>query len=171
VNEEDPIQSRQPAKMEASTAKRDIIVFLFFLFLSSCFWYINYLGKEMETDIKLPLKYTNLPENKVITADRPERLDLSIKGPGYYILRLKISGKSQPVLINLSNVTYRRVPDASHSYMILTSGLLKSLNMQMRSGCQVLSVKPDTVFFSLNNQTSRPGSGTPEERDAAERKK
>ncbi len=157
--------------MEVSTVKRDVIVFLFFLFLSSCFWYINYLGKEMETDIKFPLKYTNLPENKVVAADRPERLDLSIKGPGYYILRLKISGNRQPVLINLSTVTYRRIPDASHSYMILTSGLLKSLSMQMRSGCEVISVKPDTIFFSLNNETAKPASVVPGERNAADKKK
>jgi hypothetical protein len=36
------------------------------------------------------------------------------------------------------------------SYYIVTSGLLKNLNVQIRSGCEITSVKPDTLFFSLD---------------------
>ena len=36
------------------------------------------------------------------------------------------------------------------NYYIVTSGLTKSLNVQMRSGCEITSIKPDTLFFKLD---------------------
>ena len=36
------------------------------------------------------------------------------------------------------------------NYYIVTSGLTKSLTVQMRSGCEITSIKPDTLFFTLD---------------------
>jgi hypothetical protein len=37
-------------------------------------------------------------------------------------------------------------------YYIVTSGLAKSLNVQMRSGCEITYIKPDTLFFTFNKE-------------------
>jgi len=71
-----------------------------------------------------------------------------LKGPGYTILKLKLSGKKAPLIIDISKVNYKRTPGGKA--FIVTSGLAKSLNVQMRSGCEITSIKPDTLFFSFN---------------------
>jgi hypothetical protein len=60
-------------------------------------------------------------------------------------------GKKTPLIIDISKVNYRRTPggDKSLNYYIITTGLSKSLNVQMRSGCEITSIKPDTLFFTL----------------------
>jgi hypothetical protein len=133
--------------------KRDVAVFIFFLLLSFILWYLNSLGKENEAGIKYCIKFTNLPKERIIYKEQPNELNIYLKGPGYSILELKLSGKKAPLIIDLSKVSYKRIPGGNAlDYYIVSSGLAKSLNVQMRSGCEITSIKPDTLFFSFNKQ-------------------
>lgn len=143
-------------KKGARAIKRDIAVFAFFLFLSFGFWYLNSLGKEIETGIKYQLKYTNIPKDRVINVEQPAELNLFLKGTGYLILKLEISGKKAPLIIDISKVSYKRAPgEKALNYYIVTSGLTKSLNIQIRSGCEITSIKPDTLFFTLDKVVAK----------------
>ena len=139
----------------------DVVVFAFFLLLSFTLWYLNSLGKEAEADIKYTVRYINIPDGRVLPDDAPARISLSIKGPGYSILKLKYPGKKTPVIIDLAKVTYKKVPESkAPDYYIITSGLAKSFTLQLRSGCEVISIKPDTLFLSFEkkeNRSSDPG--------------
>jgi hypothetical protein len=151
VKKEDGIRSENFTKKGVRRLNRDVAVFAFFLFLSFILWYLNSLGKEIEAEINFHVKYTNLPRERVITDTEPADLSVFLKGPGYSILKLKISGKKAPVIIDFSKVSYKRSPGGkSFNYFIITSGLIKSLNVQMRSGCEITSIKPDTLFFTLD---------------------
>ena len=137
-------------KKGISSINKNIIVFAFFLLFSFIFWYLNSLGKELETDIRYPVKYTHTPANKILIAELPLRLNLLMKGPGYSILKLKISGNSLPLAIDFSKVSYRHAQsNKSADYYILTSALLQNFNSQIKSACRITSVKPDTLFFSF----------------------
>lgn len=130
---------------------KNILVFAFFLFLSFIFWYITSLGKELEADIKHPVSFTGIPSRKVLAEKEPSKLNLSLKGPGYSLLRLKWYGKKTPLIVDLSKVTYRRTPGRDgNDYYIISSVLVPRFNAQLKSACKVTSVKPDTIFFSLN---------------------
>ena len=149
------IQSDNLTKKEVSVINRDVVVFAFFLFLSFIFWYLNSLGKEIEAGIRLPVKYINPPKEMVIVEEPPVRLNLYLKGPGYSILKLKISGNRTPVLIDISKINYKRVyGSVTFNYFIITSGLTKSLSIQLRSGCEITSIIPDTLFFTLNKKAA-----------------
>jgi hypothetical protein len=140
-------------KRGAGGINKDVVVFAFFLFLSFVFWYLNSLGKDIETGIKYTVQYTNLPKERVITDESQARLTLFLKGTGFSILKLKLSGKKTPVEIDISKVNFKRLPGSRNpDYFIVTSGLVKSLAVQMRSGCEITSIKPDTLFFSLGNK-------------------
>jgi hypothetical protein len=129
---------------------RNIFIFLFFLLLSFIFWYLNSLSKELDTTISYPVSYTNIPAGKILTGNLPDRIDLILKGHGYSILRLKITGNGHPVTINLSEVSYyhdqAKLPAG---YFIITAPLINSFNNQIMSECKIMSVKPDTLYFSL----------------------
>ena len=148
---EDGMRTGNLTKKGVRVINRDVAVFAFFLFISFIFWYLNSLGKEMEAGINFHVKYTNLPKERIINEDLPTDLNLFMKGPGYSILKLKISGRKAPLIIDISKVSYKRATGSkSMNYYIVTSGLTKSLNVQMRSGCEITSIKPDTLFFTLD---------------------
>ena len=141
-------------RIENLTKKRvriinsDVGVFAFFLVLSFILWYLNSLGKENEAGIKYHIKFTNLSKERIINEEQPAEQNIFLKGPGYSILKLKLSGNKAPLIIDISKVNYKRTQGGKA--FIVTSGLAKSLNVQMRSGCEITSIKPDTLFFSFN---------------------
>jgi hypothetical protein len=154
VKGEEGIRTENPAR-GTRVIKKDVAVFAFFLFLSFVFWYINSLGNEVEAGIKYQVEYTNLPRERVIAKGQSAEINLYLKGPGYSILKLKLSGKKAPLVIDISKVSYKRFPaDKNLNYYIITSGLSKSLQVQMRSGCEITSIKPDTLFFKLEKGSS-----------------
>lgn len=151
------IRSINLARKAVSVINRDVLVFVFFLLLSFIFWYLNSLGKEIEAGFRFPVKYINLPKERLITEEPSARLNLYLKGPGYSILKLKVSGTRTPVTIDISKVSYKRVHGSKMpDYYIVTSGLTKSLSLQLRAGCEITSIKPDTLFFTLEKAGSKP---------------
>ena len=144
------------AKKGANGINRDVIVFVFFLCLSFIFWYLNSLGKEIETNIRYPVRYINLPKDRVLVDELPERLNLYLKGPGYSILKLKLSGNRAPVIIDVASINYKRVPGSSNfSYYVPSSDLIQKLTTQLRAGCDITTIKPDTLFFSFDRIISK----------------
>jgi len=149
------------SKKKLGAINREVFVFAFFLLLSFSLWYLNSLGKEAEGDIRLPVRFINIPKGKVIDQNEPVKVTLSMKGPGYSILKLKYPRKNTPVTIDLSKITFHRVPESKSSeYYILTPGLAKSFSVQLRSGCDVIAIKPDTLFISFEkNELKTPVPG------------
>lgn len=135
---------------------RDVFIFAFFVLLSFIFWYLNSLDKEVEATIRFPVKYSNVPRGRNVTGEEPERLNLYVKGTGSAVLRQKLSGKKNPVTIDISKVNYKRVPGSREpDYFIVTAALTRSFRIQLRSEFEITSVKPDTLFFTLE-RTAEP---------------
>jgi hypothetical protein len=166
------IRSENLAKKGVSGINRDVFVFAFFLFLTFLFWYLNSLDKEIEAGFRFPVKYTNLPRERTIIDEPSAKLNLYLKGSGYLILKLKVSGTRTPISIDISKVNYKRVHGSkSLDYYIVTSGLAKSLSVQLRSGCEITSIKPDTLFFTLEKAALKSGQVSVDIRDVNDQKR
>jgi YbbR-like protein len=130
---------------------KDVLIFSFFLLLSFIFWYLNSLGKNIEAELKYPVRYINLPKERVLSEELPSKLDLYLKGPGYSILKLKLSGTRAPLILDMSMINYRRASGSKTlNYYIVTTGLIPKLKNELRTECDITSIRPDTLFFSLD---------------------
>ena len=128
------------------TNSRDIVIFAVFLFFSFVLWYLNYLGKDIESDLRTPLKFINPPINKTI-APQSAYLNVTLKGTGYSILKLKYNVKDT-VSVDLSKTPYRRAGNTA-DYYVLTSALAKPYENQTKAGCEITAMKPDTIYFEI----------------------
>jgi len=150
VDKPKEIRSGRSARKSKGLTRGDIAVFAFFLCLSFVFWYLNSLGKDIETNIRYPLTYTNIPGSWKINDGNTRKVNLAVKGPGYSILQMKMSGKRSPLLIDLSKVHYRQLQNSKKGdYFIISSSLIPGINSRIKSGCKVISVKPDTLFLTV----------------------
>jgi len=150
VKDKNGIRTDSLSGKKAKVINRDVAGFTFFLLLSFAFWYLNSLGKEVETGMNYSVKFINPPKARVISTDKESNLTLFLKGPGYSILKLKIYENKAPVLIDISKVNYKKAAGTRDPYYyIVTSSLLKSLSLQLKSECEITSIKPDTLFFTL----------------------
>lgn len=144
------IQEEKPVKKEFSFNNRNFMVFAFFLLLSFIFWYLNSLGKDIDTNIRYPVRYTNLPKDKGLAEDLPSKVYVYISGTGYSILQMKVTGNNSPLTIDFSKVNYKPARNSrNEDFYFLTSGLIQNLNSQIKSGCRITAIKPDTIFFSF----------------------
>ena len=55
-----------------SRKSREFLIFLFFVFVSFCFWLLQVLNDDYETELSIPLRMKDVPENVVITSDIPK---------------------------------------------------------------------------------------------------
>ncbi len=162
MKEENDIRNETVPKKGVRVTNRDVFVFAFFLLLSFAFWYINSLGKVIEAEVKYPICYLNLPKDNVIALEAFEKLNLYVKGQGFSILKLKVTGPGTPLSIDISKVNYKKVPGSKNlNYYILTSGLAKSLTIQLRSDCEITAIKPDTLFFSFEKVITKTSKAEP----------
>ena len=160
---ENEIILKKNGRKAENRIKKDVFVFAFFLFLSFAFWYINSLEKSIEAEISYPFRYINLPREKLITVEQSVPLNLFLKGKGFSILTLKIAGGKNPLLIDISKISYKKLPGTNNlNYYILTSGLIKSFSSQIKSGCEITSVKPDTLFFTFEKAISKTSQLAPD---------
>ena len=144
----DEIRSGNPSGKGLYRINRNIIVFLFFLLLSFIFWYLNSLSKEIDTTLKYPVAYTNVPGGSETSANLPSKLNLMLKGHGYSILRIKLSAKGHPLTVDFSEISYdKEQKSGSGNCYIVTAPLITSFSTQLLQGARITSVKPDTIFF------------------------
>jgi hypothetical protein len=58
--------------------------------------------------------------------------ELYLKGPGYSILKLKMSGNRSPVILDVSSIKLPKVPNSrALNYYVVTSGLIPKLRTSL----------------------------------------
>jgi hypothetical protein len=162
VREKDEKQPGSLKSKRGGTINRDLAGFAFFLFISFVFWYLNFLGKDMESSVSYPVIYAKVPANRTLISQKTEHMNLSLKGTGFSIIKLKVKGTTDPLSIDLSKANYKRVNGSREmNYYILTSGLSRILALQLSSDCEIISVKPDTLFFTMGRTDANTGLPRP----------
>lgn len=147
------LRSGNPSAKGFFRINRNIFVFLFFLLLSFIFWYLTSLSKEIDTTLKYPVAYANVPGGSETASNLPSKLNLMFKGHGYTILRIKLSAKGHPLTIDFSEISYfREQKNSSGNCYIVTAPLLTSFSSQLLQDARIISVKPDTIFFSAKQE-------------------
>jgi hypothetical protein len=157
VEKKTGIWIKKLTKKEVRILNKNVVIFAFFLFLAFIFWYLNSLSKELKSDFRFTAKFINAPKGRVISGDLPLKLTIELKGQGFSLLKRKIFRKTDPLEIDLSKVTFRRIPDYKPTrYYVLSNALIPSFKKQIENGLDVQSVKPDTIYLNFNQTENIP---------------
>ena len=128
-------------KLKSFFFTKDILSFLFFLLLSSTFWFVHALGKERETNIVIPVRYVGIPINVAITNSPPSEISLNIRDQG---MRLFDYSKSHitPLTIDLSRVFYQK------GEILITPDLLSGrIRRYLKPTTSLLNTNPDSILI------------------------
>lgn len=143
--------SRRLSGLREKLLNREVAVFGFFLLLSFFLWFLNTLSKDMTGRIVFPARYVNLTDNRALVNELPERIILTVTGPGYSILKNRLSGNKPPLPVDLARVNHKITRDDSrYEFYILTYGLREDFSRKLRDDFEILSVEPDTIFFEFD---------------------
>ncbi len=133
-------------------SRKNFIVFLFFLVLSTLLWFLDALNQSYKTTVAVPVTYINWPNGKMNISDLPDKLEVTVTGYGFDILNYNLKSSLRKVKIDLgqADLTPMGKNDSVH-YYLLSKSIVDQVNAQLVQGLKALSIKPDTIFFAFTS--------------------
>ncbi|HEX3009933.1 MAG TPA: hypothetical protein VHO90_20195 [Bacteroidales bacterium] len=135
--------------------KNKLLIYLFFLFISTIFWFLTAFNKNYSVQLDFPVRYYNFPPEKVVVSDVPHQLNLRINGHGFTIIKHKFYSGLSPLRVDVSASGITPIDTGSQLYFVLTRRFRERLASQIGEDLQVVSVQPDTLYFILDDIISK----------------
>jgi hypothetical protein len=129
-----------------------LITFLFFVIVSTAFWFVRSLGLQYETNVTYPVRYTDFPENKVLIGDIPQKLVLRVRASGFSILKCRLNLNVIPLRFNVNSFAMNN--SGKDTYLVITGNIRDMLSEELDQ-VKILSISPDTLFFRLTDIVTR----------------
>ncbi|MBQ6038030.1 MAG: YbbR-like domain-containing protein [Bacteroidaceae bacterium] len=123
-----------------SKQSREFFLFLFFIFVAAGFWLIQTLDNDYETDITIPVRLRDVPDDVVITSDPVSSVKVHVRDKGTLLFNYIMGKVFSPLNIDFvaGEGSHVQIPSSSFSKMITS---------QLSSSTQVVSVTPDTLDY------------------------
>lgn len=127
-----------------------IVTFLICLGIASLLWAVHALNKNYRYTLTIPVKFSKLPDNKLIVGELPEKLQVEIKTSGLKLLFIKLKKMPTEVLIDFNTL---KTNAKSQAYSISNGNF--NIQRIINFDVDVVKIRPDTLFFSSKKGTSR----------------
>ena len=115
-----------------SKRSREFLVFLLFVFLSFSFWLLLVLNDEYETEVSIPFRMKNVPENVVLTSELPQDLKVGVKDRGTVLVNYLLGQTFYPVTIDFEDYS-----DKGNQVRFLSRTLDKRISSQFNQSTKL----------------------------------
>ncbi|MBS1637303.1 MAG: hypothetical protein JST26_15390 [Bacteroidetes bacterium] len=122
-----------------------VVTFLICLLVAALLWLVHALNRNYKYTLSIPVKFTNLPVNKVIIGELPDKLQFEIKTSGLKLAFIILKRHYNELLIDFNTLKSNA---KSQAYSLSTGNL--NLNSSINFDVDIIKIRPDTLFFSLN---------------------
>lgn len=136
-------------KLKLFFLSKDILSFLFFLALSSGFWFFHALGKERETNILIPVRYVGIPLNVEIVNSPPTEISLNIKDQGLRLFDYSNNHLS-PLTIDVTQNFKQK-----GEILINSDQLNSKIKHYLKSTTVVLDNRPDSILLQYERLSKK----------------
>lgn len=120
---------------------KNMLVFLFFLVISTIFWLIISLNNTFEVRIAFPIEYKNAPNDLLISGTLPQTLDVKVKEKGTIILSYE-NAVFKPLIIDFKD--YPRFVNTRH-ISISSDRFERTIRKQLQSSTIITDIYPETI--------------------------
>ncbi len=137
-------------KLKEIRLNKNIISYIICIVIASILWFLNTLEKEYTIDLTYPVKYTNLPDDKLPVEDLPTQLRLVVRAKGSALLGYKIKTSFLPITLNFDN--YSKLLEANqgiYGYTLLTNTLEDKIAGQLGNEIKLLNIYPEKITFKF----------------------
>jgi len=122
---------------------KKVVTFLICLGIASLLWVVRALNRNYKYTLHIPVTFQNLPANKLIVGELPEKLEIEIKASGLKLLFISLQKTTENLSIDFNSL---KTNAKSHAYSISNGNF--NLKNVINFDVDVLKIRPDTLFFS-----------------------
>ncbi|MDX2174828.1 MAG: YbbR-like domain-containing protein [Bacteroidota bacterium] len=112
------------------------------LLIASGLWLVHALNTVYNYSLKVPITFSNIPQNKIPLNDLPSRLTLDIKASGLKLLFI-VFNKTKPISINFNDL---KTNNKQLNYILSSSTI--NFNPVLKFEVQIKQINPDTLYFT-----------------------
>lgn len=131
----------------STTERRRVSAFITCLALAFVAWIAITLSSSYNYTVKEIVVFKNVPQKRAFHSLQPDTVTVTVKGSGWQMLFSKIDDQNKTIKVDLSTLD-------SDAYVVL-SRQLSSINAEKALPNQVVSVRPDTLYFDFTNRSIR----------------
>jgi hypothetical protein len=129
--------------------RRQIVVFMVCLGISLLLWLMIKLNRHYVHTVTFRVNLSGMFENQRMVALQPDTVKLEIKAQGYQLLFNEVT-IARSLEIDLSNTLLRPTSQPGILY-ISSQSLMARIATQFPVTTEMLSIKPDTLFFRVED--------------------
>jgi len=130
---------------------RTLAIFAICLVIATILWFLNALSKNYTTTITHPVEFVDLPKNKFIVNNPPEKLNLRIYAHGFALMRYKIGTTFSPLALDVSQIIREMQEVSQGLYVISTSNLKNDISAQLNSELQLQDISPGVFTLAFDS--------------------
>ena len=134
--------------------RHKLSIFLICLVISIIIWFTIKLSDEYDAVIQIPLTFTNIPKNKVLTYVSDSALQVEILDRGSNLIRMIYVEEIDPVSISLRFMPIY-LKAGVYQGMITTSMLINEIEREKNLPGKIVSISPDTIYLSFETEKSK----------------
>jgi hypothetical protein len=134
--------------------RQRLTIFFVCLLISVIIWFTLKLSDDYDTVIQMPVTFTHIPKNKVLTFVSDTTLQVEIIEKGSNLFRILYVEKPGPVSISLRFLPV--YPKGGIYQGIITPSLfLNEIEREQNLLGKIVSISPDTIYLSFEPERSR----------------
>jgi len=124
---------------------RELLIFLSFLILSGIFWLLMTLNENYEQEIKIPVRYTNIPKGAVLTSSETDTLRAIVSDKGISLITYLYKKAANPIEID-----FMKFAGENGTGIVGSNELFKLVNNRLPASANAVSIKPEKLTFYYN---------------------
>lgn len=129
---------------------KEALIFSCFVLLAFGFWLLQSLQQTYETDLSIPVRYTNVPANIIFDSNIPDNIKVSIRDKGSALLNYTLGQKFHAITIDLEKLSL----DTS-SFIIDKKRLETDIQKQILSTTTLYSFDPQHIVLNYGLRKSK----------------
>jgi YbbR domain-containing protein len=137
------VRTKNKILRSAFFKRKNLLVFAVCMLISALLWVLMAFNSFYTKEIFAPIRYINLPENKILPDKLPSEAEIEITGSGYQLFSYRLRPKQAEVLIDGRNIGFK-----GEKGFISTFHAIDYFNRQ-HGDVIALNVKPDKVFLQF----------------------
>jgi hypothetical protein len=134
--------------------RQKLTIFLICLVISVIIWFTIKLSDEYDTVIQMPVTYTHLPKNKVLTYSSDTILQVEILEKGSNLFRYLYVEGVEPAVISLRFLPLYPKGGSYHG-IITPSLLINEIEREQNLLGKIVSISPDSIYLTFEPEKSR----------------
>lgn len=140
---------KQNIKNKKLIPGREFLLFLFFFFVSCSLWLMMTLNTYYETEIKIPLRVKNFPNEIYAVSTNDEPIAIKIRDRGTTLLNYTIQ-TFLPI-----TAEYKEFQKQNGRLTLSTAALKKQIEGQLATTTEIISLSPDSIIYYTQESTKK----------------